>query len=78
MRGSSQRSFTYSIHHVSLLFLLDHRVKKYKKQLQPAIVPVRRKGSTKSWQPFKFKAQHAEHYFAWDPAEKPSRRKTVR
>lgn len=28
MRGSSQHSCTYSIHHVSLLFLLDHRGEK--------------------------------------------------
>lgn len=30
MRGSSQHSSTYSIHHGGLLFLLDHRGKKAK------------------------------------------------
>lgn len=55
--------------------------KKQEKQLQSVIVPVRGEGSTKSWQLFKFKAQHGEYNIlniAWDPAEKPSRRETVR
>ena len=39
------------------------------------------RGAYLSWQLFKFKAQHGVHNFlntAWEPAAKPSRRKTKR